>query len=494
MTGKNVLVIDIGTGQCRAIVFNEQGGILAMEGKEWNFKPEPLHGGDAYSFCPEETFELVIRLIKKLLTEHIKLAETIGAVSVTSQREGMVYTDSDGKELYAAPNIDNRGEAVLHLLEPKRGKIEQITGMPLLGLFGLARLVWHKTNAGSLFEKIHKVMMISDWMIYRLGGEFATEPSVAGSSQMYDVKNNCFSKELMEDYGIPEAIFPKVLVAGTPLGGISEEVAGRTGLLAGTPLVSGGADTQAAAIGIGLRQGELAAIAGTTTPVVALWDGRSQPGNGVCIDCHVLKGTYLLEENALSTGLSLRWIKDLLYAGGDYAQAQEEAAGIVPGAGGLQIYMGSQISDADYGQGQGGFLFPVLGDMSRFTRAHFYRAALECNVFSIKANTVSLCRLLPQQGRKQILRICGGQSKSPLFNQILADCMNCEVVTCREKESTALGAAVIAAVTLGLYEDIPAAVEHMVHEEQVYQPNTEAVKAYQEIYQEWMFKHKMINQ
>lgn len=181
-----------------------------------------------------------------------------------------------------------------------------------------------------------------------------------------------------------------------------------------------------------------------------------------------------------STGLSLRWVRDLFFPGqaDAFETMSAEAEGVPPGCEGMSAYIGVGIRGEDRGRNYGGFVFPVPWNISDYGRAHFFRAALETNAFGVRANL----DVLYSKGamRPNVLHLCGGQSRSALWAQILADVTGTAVQTYVNPECTALGAAVQAACGVGLYDSLGEAAETFARKLVCYYPQKDA--NYPEIY------------
>lgn len=490
---RNVLVIDAGTGSCRAVVFDETGRMLSSSAREWHYTPDHSAEG-ACTFDPDSFMETVVSCMKEAAAGSRVSPGGIAAVTVTSQREGMVYLDGGGREIYCAPSLDLRGESVLDHLEPHRGRIYDATGLPLHGMFGLARLMWFREHDRERYDKIRTAFMICDWIAYRLCGERTTEASVFSSSQLFDVKKRCFASGLLDEIGLRSDIFPQLKRAGEPVGELLPEIAKSCGLEGNLPVSIGGSDTHAGLLGTGAcRSGEIGVIAGTTTPVMALSDAPfPDPGRQLFLNCHLVEGLWANEANAGSTGLSLRRVKSLFgWDERSYEELESEAAKAPPASLGMSAHIGSELAGQRMGENIGGFIFPVPFDIEEVKLSQFFRASIETNAYAVRRNLNLIC------GRRGIvperILLGGGQSKGELFPQILSDVTDCPVVTGEVKESTSLGASVAAFAGAGVYGSAEEAVRGMIREGRTYYPDPENVKIYEESYCRWLSLYERLN-
>lgn len=221
------------------------------------------------------------------------------AITVASQRDGMAFLDREGKELYCAPNMDLRGGAILSELEPFRKELLGRTGLPLHALFGLPRLLWYSRFMPRAYEKIDCVMMLCDWLAFRLSGERRSERAAASSSQMLNLKTGEYDGELMELLGLRSDIFPRACSGTEVIGNLLPEAAKRIGLPSGIPVLIGGSDTHCGLVGMNcMRTGEMGVVAGTTTPVVSLLDRPMVDKAAVYTSCSAVDGQWAMEGNA----------------------------------------------------------------------------------------------------------------------------------------------------------------------------------------------------
>lgn len=489
-----ILALDAGTGDCRAIAFSADGRVMESAQMEWSYDARAAGIPGGYAFEPARCWADVKGLLHKVLS---RLPDhQAKAVTVTSQRDGMVYLDRTGRELYCAPNMDLRGACVLQELEPDQEEILKRTGLPLHAMFGLPRLLWHKRYAAEAYEQIDCVMMLCDWLAWKLCGEKRSERAAAATSQMLNLETCRFDGELMRRLGLRDDLFPEVCQGTEPIGTLGEAAARETGLPAGTPVFIGGSDAHCGLVGMNcLQAGQTAVIAGTTTPILTLFDHPVRdPAGAVYATCTSVPGQWCLEGNADSTGLSLRWVRDLLAGAeaGSFSDLSAAAAEIAPGCDGMMAYIGVGIRGENRGRNYGGFVFPVPWNISDYKKAHFFRAALESNAFGVRANL----EVLMEKGaaRPQTLYVCGGQSRSALWDQILADTAGIPVQTYENPECTALGAAAQAAAGIGWYASLEEAAQAWARKGPLYLPGRDGAEQYQAIYKSWLQTHRQMIQ
>lgn len=485
-----ILAVDAGTGECRAIAFSLDGKVLSSAVAEWTYTRCSEELRDVFAFDPDACFRSVCDLISRV-TNALD-GYRVSAVTITSQRDGMAFLNRGGRELYCAPNMDLRGKAVLGELEPHRDEILRETGLPLHAMFGLPRLLWHKRFAPEVYDQIDCAFMLCDWLAYRLSGEKRSERSAAGSSQMLSLQRGVYDSALLNRLDLKSDIFPEMCTADEVIGTILPELAAGAGVPSGTPVFIGGSDTHCGITGMGLMEaGTTAVVAGTTTPVVAICDASLyDPAGNAFSGPATQKGQWALECNAGSTGLSLRWMRELFCADRSdaFSYMDRQAESIAPGCDGMHAYIGVTLVGDPPGANLGGFLFPVPWNIGDFTRAHFFRAALETNAFAVFTNLAALQRLGAQP--PDVLHTCGGQSRSNVFLQMLADICGLPVQAYENPESTALGAALCAAKGAGFFHTLDEAAGAFVRPKERMMPDGERARVYSDIYERWLKLHQ----
>lgn len=482
-----ILAVDAGTGDCRVMAYSLSGSVLAEEHTEWFYLPDADSG--YYAFDPEKCILGILDMIRRVVAKLPGVQ--ILAVTVTSQRDGMAFLDQNDHEVYCAPNLDLRGDEVMDVLKPWEQEILQATGLPLHAMFGLPRLVWFREKKPDVYAQIHCVMMLSDWVAFRLSGAKRSEIAAASTSQMLNLKRCGYDPELMCQLGLKTEIFPQTCYGTEIIGTIKTEIAQFTGLEQQIPVLIAGSDAHCAAVGMGcFRPGDFAVIAGSTTPILAVLDHAVIDPEGCLYSSPAsLPGQWTLEGNADSTGLSYRWLRNLLYTDpitgrvmdDAYTRMEADAAEIPAGANGMSAYVGIGIRNVKKGMNFGGFSAPIPWNIDEYKKGHFVRALLESNAYAVAAN-IELIEACAGQ-RPAFLRVCGGQTASDIWCQTLASATGLPVCLSESFEATTLGAVLLAAVGCGCYTDLEAAAEAMVRMRRVVEP--ECDEGLMERYAEW---------
>lgn len=483
-----LLVLDAGTGGAKCVVFDSDGRCLARHAERWGYQAAvnpDFPFIKEFSFDPESFWDVLSRCARTALAAARIDPRDVVAVGATSQREGCVFLDGDERVLYAGPNLDSRGFneglEVLGTLGAER--LYEITGHSAPFIFPLVRYLWFRKHDQ---RAVAHVLMINDWITYRLCGIMASEPSNATESMLFDLRQRGWSQDILERFEIPADILPPIRQCGEQIGVVHAEAARATGLAEGTPVFVGGADTQCGLLGAGaVSAGDTGAILGTTTPVqLVAVDPTFDPGGTLWAGCHVVPGLHVLESNGGDTGDGYNWLVDLLVPGdGDrYARAEEMARRQSDGA--TLMYAGPRVFD--FGKMRpdrpGGILFPFPTMHMRPDAGELLRAFLESIAFAVRGNIEQLRAVT---GCASDRLICGGgMSRNELLIELLADVTALPVQRAVEPESAALGVAMLMAAGAGMHADVGAAARAMSRS-RTREPDSQRVDYYASKYGKW---------
>jgi autoinducer-2 kinase len=469
------LALDAGTGSGRAAIFDVEGNLLACSAQEWGYETSHFPGDfvPGSEFDAEKFWGILCRAARDALARARVPPRAIAGIAATSQREGSVFLDQAGKELLATPNFDSRGFAEgVEVLEGLGGpeRLYRLTGHVPPFIFPLSRLLWWRKRFPE--RPVATTLMISDWVTYRLTGERVAEPSNAVESMLFDVERLDWSEEIRRAFDLPASLLPRLLAAGALAGHVSAAAARATGLLQGTPVFTGGADTQCGLLGSGVVQPEEAgAVIGTTGPVQIVlrqptFDARRQ----LWVGAHVVPGLWVLESNAGDTGKAYLWLLELMNlkpeSAADYARLDQQAAEANPEAP-VFAFVGPSIFDLRSlnPARAAGLLFPYPFGRRRPGRGEMVRGFLESVAFATRAN---LEQLEEATGRKiERLTLGGGMTQSRLLVELVSEVCAIPLRVGRVTETAALGCALLAGTGAGVYPDLVSAASQTVGYEEV---------------------------
>ncbi len=492
---KYLLSLDAGIGGGRCVISDVDGNEVASSYQEWTYVYPPEAPGGV-ELNPRLFWDILCGQIKKAVAKAKISSHQIAGISSTSMREGNVLLDGEGKELFACPPMDNRGSAEAGEINEKFGeKIYRINGrFPMI--HAPCRLWWFKRHKPKLYRRISTILMINDWIAYKLSGKCSSEPSNASSSGVLDVHKIQWSGEIMDMLDLPPNIWPEIYENGSQIGEVTEAASAKTGLKKGTPVIAGGGDAQCATVGTAsVRAGRITAISGTTTPIqMVLTDSVVDEKMRTWTNCHVVSGQWVLESNAGLTGYAYRWYRDAIailehqiHKEVDidpYQLMDKKAERVPPGSNGVMTFLGSGIMNARNWVSTPGSILGIRPMYPETTgRKQIIRAILECTCYAIRGNVEQLEEISKTKIKE--LRFCGGAAKSSLWTQIQADVLGKEVYVPSIKEATALGAIICAGVGVGIYSSIADAAESVVRWETVRKPKMNVHKTYNGQYKKW---------
>jgi autoinducer-2 kinase len=490
-----LLAVDAGTGSCRALLFGPSGEQVAVSLREWTHR-EPADAPGGQDFDVEANWTAITACIRDALRSAGATGDDVAAVAATSMREGIVLYDTSGTEIWACPNVDSRAarEAAELISEGAAERIYAEAG-DWVSITSPARLRWLARHRPDIFASVHSLGMLSDWITYRLAGIQVTEPSCGSSSGMFDLARRTWSEQIAQVCGLSPAVLPPVADPGTAVGEVTALAAAQTGLRAGTPVVTGGADTQLGLLGAGVRADEFAVLAGT------FWQNTMLTGTPL-IDpairlrtlCHVTPGEWMLEGIGFYCGMAMRWYRDAFCEaeataargrGVDpYVVMEENAAKIPPGSNGVYAILSNLMNARRWVHASPAFLGFNLGDPAGTGRAACVRAIEEAAAYVVRGHLGIIGELTGAPVTE--LTFTGGAAKGTLWPQIIADVTGLPVHVPAVTESSALGAALCAGKGAGLYTsltDLEGALRKRVA---TFEPRPAAVAAYHDSYARWL--------
>ena len=492
-----LMTIDAGTGSVRAVIFDEEGRQLSVGQREWvHLAEEGVPGSMNFDF--RKNWVIAAECIRKAISGAGINAKDIAAVTASSMREGIVLYDSNGDELWAVANVDARASAEVIELKEKFPGIEEKfyrESGQTFALGALPRLLWVKKNRPDIYEKTAKISMISDWVLAKLSGVIATDPSNAGTTGIFSLSRRNWAKEQAALVGIRDDIFPPVYEPSEIIGEVSSRAAEYTGLSRGTKVVMGGGDVQLGSAGLGVvSKGQSAILGGSFWQQIVNIDASVIPPEDMRlrINPHVVSGLSQAEGITFFSGLIMRWFRDAFC---DAEKAEADRRGI--DAYEILESMASEVPVGSHG------IVPIFSDAMNYGKwYHASPSFLNLSIDPDICNKASMFRSLEENAaivssinlerisafsgiESDTLTFAGGASKGTLWPQILADVTGKEIRIPVVKEATSLGGAMMAGIGAGIYEDIILASEKLVKWERSIEPNKENTNRYEEIKERW---------
>lgn len=471
--------MDISTTSAKAIIIDETGDVKAIGSTSQPIsQPYPLWSEQN----PSDWWDGMVSSIQSALKDSNLSGDDIAAVGLTGQMHGMVMLDEAGEVL--RPSIlwnDQRTQKQCDEMTEAVGfsRLIELTGNRALPGFTAPKILWVKEHEPDIYAKCAQVLLPKDYIRYKLTGTYATDLAGAAGTSLLNVANRQWSDDVLEMLDIPREWMPPVHEGTQITGEISAETAKITGLSAGTPVVGGGGDQAAGAVGMGCVTPEKIGVTVGTSGVVfaPLANYAFEPDGRLHAFCHAVPNQWHFMGVMLSAAGSLQWYHDTLAPDSSFDDLLAEAVDIPAGSEGLYFlpYLTGERTPHPDPLARGAF----VGLTSRHTRGHMTRAVLEGVAFGIK----DMFELIANAGLPDSfeVRISGGGAKSPIWQQIIADVLQAPLVNVNTTEGGAFGAALLAAVGVGAFPDVASACEATINTGDEVQPSENAA-VYQEHY------------
>ncbi|HEY4435401.1 MAG TPA: L-fuculokinase [Lelliottia sp.] len=460
-----ILVLDCGATNVRAIAVDRQGKIIVRAATA-NASDIAVENSDWHQWSLEAILQRFAKCCQQIRDELSSC--TVRGITITTFGVDGALVDEQGQLLY--PTISWKCPRTAAVMEnigrfmPAQ-QLQQISGVGAFSFNTLYKLIWLKENHPKLLEKAHAWLFISSLLNHRLTGEFTTDITMAGTSQMLDIQQRDFSAQILQATGLPRRLFPRLVEAGQQIGTLQSDAAKMLGLPAGIPVISAGHDTQFALFGAGAEQDEPVLSSGTweilmvrsaqvNTPMLSHYAGSTCE-----LDSQV--GLYNPGMQWLASGV-LEWIRQLLWTPETpWHTLIEEARAIPTGSQGVR--MQCDLLSCPTAGWQGVTL--------NTTRGHFYRAALEGLAEELAHNLQTLQKV--GHFKASELLLVGGGSRNALWNQIKANALDIPVKVLEDAETTVAGAAMFGWYGTGEFSSPEQARGQVSYQYRYFYPQTE---------------------
>ena len=456
----SVIGLDVSTTATKAILVDDSGEVGGVAVSEYGFDtPHPLWAEQD----PVLWWDATVTAIGRLLAESGVKPSGVTAIGLTGQMHGSVLLDEHGEVV--RPAIlwnDQRTGAECDEIRRRVGpeRLIQITGNDALTGFTAPKLVWVARNEPENWARVRQVMLPKDYVRYRLTDQYAVDVADGSGTILFDLAERTWSPEVLDALDLDPTLFPATFEGPEITGTVSSAAATATGLHPGTPVVAGGGDQSANAVGVGaVESGVVALSLGTSGVVFATTDGPAvEAGGRVHSFCHAVPGRWHMMGVMLSAAGSLRWLRDAVAPDRSFDDLVSGAAEISAGCEGLLFlpYLTGERTPYPDPQARGAF----VGLTIRHDLRHMTRAVLEGVAFGLRDGL----DLMTDAGLEPPteIRASGGGTRSPLWRQILADVLDAQLATVKTEEGAAYGAALLAAVGSGWLAGVDEACREMV--------------------------------
>lgn len=466
--------VDLGTSSVKLLLMDEAGDIKNIAMREYPlYFPKP--GWSEQN--PEDWYAAVVDAMKELTKDCDK--SQIDGISFSGQMHGMVILDENDQVI--RPAIlwnDGRTQAECDYLNKEIGREKissYIANMALTG-FTAPKLLWVRKHEPENFAKIKKVMLPKDYIAYMLSGIHCTDVSDASGMILLDVKNKCWSKEMLEICGLKEEQMAKIHESYEVVGNITEKAAKELGLSTQVKIIAGGGDQAVAAVGTGtVGNGKCSVSLGTSGVVFISTDKFAVDSENALHAFAHADGKYHFMGVMLSAAASSKWWIEEILATKDYKT--EEGAVTKLGENNVFFlpYLMGERTPHNNPNARGTF----IGMTMDTTRADMTQAMLEGVAFALR-DSFEIVKSLGVNIER--IRINGGGAKSPLWCKIIADVLDVKVDKINSSEGPAFGAAILAAVGCGKYASVEEATDKLVKVVKTTEQDPQEVELYNKKY------------
>ncbi|MFH0300418.1 FGGY family carbohydrate kinase [Bradyrhizobium sp. 31Argb] len=475
MRGDLILAIDAGTSSTRATLFDATGVRLAHASRPFSVALQA-------SFAeadPTSLWAAVVETVRDLRVDGARIA----AIGVTAAI-GMVLTDAHGLPLaHICTWQDRRATREAALIENRLGAatVYGISGRRIAPELTGPLLLWFRDHRANVFAKARLMLTMKDWLLMRLCGEAVCDPAGASYSLLFDVGRGAWSQDLIAALELPRDLFPEIRDGTAVAGRLTWDAASALGLLDGTSVVVGGPDGTVGGMGGGMVEPGIAVnVMGTTDVIFACADQPCfDPDRRLVLNRFPVGEAWCVGGPMAATGGAVAWLAGVL--GADLPTLTAEAAAIAAGSDGLifsPMLAGSRTPRWDVTE---------RGGLTRLSfehgRGHLFRAALE----GVAVEVAEVFDALAAAGMPvREIRAVGGGAESSLWLEIRAALLGKPLIVPEVAEASALGAAMLAAVGVGLHADLRAASAAMVRIREKIEPAPDAIAAYAHLKKQYL--------
>lgn len=472
--------IDLGTSSLKTIIVDEQGNVKAQSARAYQFA-SPVGGYAEHD--PREWWQACVETVRDTLASCGAPAEEVKGVSFSGQMHGAVLLDEQYQVIRPAIlHCDARSAAQVEQIKDALGpdKTRELIMNPVFTGFLLPSLMWVRDNEPENYAKVRYVCLPKDYLKFRLTGEVSSDYSDASATLAFDIRNNCWSREILQAVNIPIDFFPRCYGTADATETVCRAAAEETGLSTKTIIVAGGGDQVMQGIGNGITgEGQCSSNIGTAGQVSFQSDTPVlNPALSTNTFCGYKKGRWITMGAIMSAGITNKWFNSL-FEKTDYNLINKQVADVKPGSGGVIFlpYLNGERTPHVNPNLSGMF----MGINYNTGRAELNRAVMEGVAFALN-QCIEVCGELGLHAESAVAS--GGGARSAPWLQIQADVFGIPLKVADTEEQAGLGSAIAAGVGAGIYKDIEEGCLAAVrYKDLLIVPDPENHKIYEEYYQ-----------
>ncbi|HTW95972.1 MAG TPA: xylulokinase [Tepidisphaeraceae bacterium] len=488
-----LLGIDIGTSGSKALVCDDTGGVLATAMVEHPLR-SPKPGWSEQN--PDDWWTSAASATRAVMKKAKAKATDIAAIGLSGQMHGSVFLGDGPKPLRPAIlwNDQRTAEQCAQIESAAGGRaaLIELVANPALTGFTAPKILWVRQHEPRVFGKTRHILLPKDYIRYLLTGEYATEVSDASGTLLLDVAARTWSAKLLQLLQIDPALLPRLHESPEITGRLTPQAAEHFGLKAGIPVVGGGGDQAAGAVGNGIvSPGIISATLGTSGVMFAHSDHPTRDPQGrVHTMCHAVPGKWCIFGCMLSAGGSFQWLRNTL-GQAEIAAAKKrkvdpyelliaEAQTAPPGCEGLFFlpYLTGERCPYPDPTARGAW----IGLTQRTSRAMLIRSLLEGVTFGMR-DALDILRQMSISIAE--IRASGGGARSSFWRQLQAEIYAAPITQTHAVEGPAYGAALLAAVGAGVFSSVEEACLASIRRTSKIKPKPAAVARYARLHAEF---------
>jgi sugar (pentulose or hexulose) kinase len=486
---RSVVAIDLGTTSVKCALYTTTGAEVTSSTEEYELQTPAL---DHVEVDVEVYWSAIRNGLSKVWKQAGKRRGEVVSLAISAQGETLVPVDASGAALTPAIVwLDNRASAESAELAARfsAGELYARTGQPqMLAAWPAAKLLWIRRHQPDVADRTCRYLLIEDYLLARLTGEYVTEGSLATSTCYWDIGTKDWWHEMLDAIGVRRDQLPTVVEPGALIGKVRAAVADELGLDRATLVCAGALDQACGAIGGGaIAAGGFSENTGAAVAICStLTEATRDPSGVVPVHYHGIPDTYMFHTFS-GGGIVLKWLRDelcepqvaqaLAQGRSAYDVIGDMAADVPPGADGLLMLPHFQGAMApENNEDARGVL---MGLTLHHTRAHVVRALLESVCFVVRRNVEAFATAGVATSQ---IRALGGGARSAVWKQIEADVTRLPVVTTKQPDAGALGAAILACVGAGEFSSVQEGIDATVVIDRVFEPATARADAYDECF------------
>jgi xylulokinase len=476
----SLLAVDMGSSSCKAVVFAEDGRILAHRSQAYHARSPQRGWAELH---PDDFWQAFASTTRGVAAE--VFGDPVEAMAISSHGETFVPVDSQGRPVAPAIlNMDSRAVSEAIWLDEKigRSRLFEITGLATHAMYPLAKIIWLQRHRNNIVSGTNQFLALPSYLLSRMGLPPMVDFSLASRFLAFDIRRHSWSTEILSACSLAPKQFSEAVPAGTVAGRLSSVVAHDLGLPDGTVVAVGGHDQPSAALGCGvLSPGKVSASLGTYECLLAASDTpvTNEPALAANLNsyCHVVPNSFVTIAY-FPSGIMVDWLLHILFPDDAAQNAAERCQLLEEGApsGPTGLFITPHLlgtCNPDFNPFAAGMIYGIRPETNRY---EIFKGILE----GIACEFASMAEMLElAAGRYQDIYVTGGGTRSSLGLRLRASLSRRRLHLMQSSEATCLGGAILAGVAAGRYASLSEAVEHIIKPAETIGPDPQFETAYQ---------------